>query len=148
MPCDAAGDHGHSAGALGCNRVQRVCRTGITAACGDGDGRFVFSDVASVRDAYTGSMEPTLLVGDKILAGDRIRVTHKQLFRNGMAIRKAWVQHAMEYEDSYRDNFPAEPNEPLYQQSLEMLGSNAMKDGQTPPFSTLRWNRLLRLLIR
>lgn len=104
----------------------------------------------------TGSMEKTLLVGDRILvrrfprptpvrgdivvfaypvdrrqtftkrvvgvAGDRIRMSQKTLYRNGAAVTEPWVIHTMDYIDSYRDNFPSgEPYPGIPNQALDML---------------------------
>jgi signal peptidase I len=53
--------------------------------------------------------------------GDRIRIENKQLFRNGMKIHEPYVVHKTEYVDSYRDNFPGEPNTRVSDAALEML---------------------------
>jgi signal peptidase I len=42
--------------------------------------------------------------------GDRIRIRDKQVYRNGVQIGEPYVYHKTEYIDSYRDNFPGEPN--------------------------------------
>jgi signal peptidase I len=106
----------------------------------------------------SGSMEPTVMSGDRILVdnlgalsrrdprlgdvvvihypvdrkqtfvkrveglpGDRIRMENKQLFRNGVAVRAPWAKKPIYYEDSYRDNFPAEQNIPVDLPALQML---------------------------
>jgi signal peptidase I len=108
----------------------------------------------------TGSMEKTLLVGDRIavwkthgavpvrgemvthvypvnrkdvfvkrivaIPGDRVRITNKQLFVNGAAVSEPYVEHTTSYMDSYRDNFPSEPNTPLYPSGQEMLAKNVV----------------------
>jgi signal peptidase I len=108
----------------------------------------------------TGSMEDTLLVGDRIIVrwnpgpqprrdevmalvypmdreqtfikriagmpGDRIRLRHKVLYRNGAIANEPWVRHKLDHEDLYRDNFPAEPNTMLYPPAVEMLEKNVM----------------------
>jgi signal peptidase I len=103
----------------------------------------------------TGSMEDTLLIGDRILVqrvpkpalerggvivfvypidrhqtfvkrvigvpGDRIRISEKVVYRNGTALKEPYACHKTEYQDLYRDNFPAEPNVNLAAPALEML---------------------------
>ena len=41
--------------------------------------------------------------------GDRIKLVDKQLILNGHAVNEPYVYHKTEYIDSYRDNFPSEP---------------------------------------
>ena len=41
--------------------------------------------------------------------GDRIRLVNKQLILNGDAVDEPYVYHKTEYIDTYRDNFPSEP---------------------------------------
>ena len=42
--------------------------------------------------------------------GDRIRVENKQLFLNGAPVREKYKIHKTDYYDSFRDNYPSEPN--------------------------------------
>jgi signal peptidase I len=108
----------------------------------------------------TGSMEDTLLVGDRILVsrsprptaklgdvlvfiypvdrkqtfikrivgmpGDRIRILNKVLYRNGVPVSEPYAVHKLDYLDSYRDNFPSEPNTPLFPPAQEMLLHNVV----------------------
>lgn len=108
----------------------------------------------------TGSMEATLLVGDRILVqrfptpsvqrgsiivfvypidrqqtfikrvigipGDRIRIANKVLYRNGVAVQEPYAVHKGPYPDSYRDNFPSEPNFTLAAAALAMLKNNVV----------------------
>jgi signal peptidase I len=108
----------------------------------------------------TGSMEDTLLIGDRILvqrfprtepalgdmivftypvdrsqtftkrvigvAGDRIRVSQKIVYRNGTALNEPYAIHKAPYPDSYRDNFPTEPNGFLLDAGQEMLKRNVV----------------------
>jgi signal peptidase I len=106
----------------------------------------------------TGTMEDTLLVGDRVLVqrfpgpsavrgemmvfiypidrrqtfvkriigvpGDRIRILRKVVYLNGAALTEPYAVHKSDYEDSYRDNFPSEPNLPdlpVYQPAKDML---------------------------
>jgi signal peptidase I len=55
------------------------------------------------------------------IPGDRIRIENKQLFRNGARIEEPYVYHKTAYIDSYRDNFPSEPNARLESGAADML---------------------------
>ncbi len=61
--------------------------------------------------------------------GDRIRLVNKKVYRNGQMLNEPYVVHKTEYIDSYRDNFPGDPNVPLYPPAQAMLQSNVV-DGQ------------------
>jgi signal peptidase I len=58
--------------------------------------------------------------------GDRIRIERKQLYLNGNAIQEPYKYHKTEYFDSYRDNFPSEPNVRLYDPAQKMLEENVV----------------------
>jgi signal peptidase I len=60
------------------------------------------------------------------LPGDRIRVTNKELYRNGVRLNEPYAVHKLDYIDAYRDNFPNEPNTPLYPPAQEMLAKNVV----------------------
>ncbi len=68
--------------------------------------------------------------------GDRIRVVNKLVYLNGKALDEPYSVHKTDYIDSYRDNFPGEPNVSVDQRAYEML-SNHVQDGQVvvPPNS-------------
>ena len=53
--------------------------------------------------------------------GDRIRVVNKKLFLNGSFPDEPYVVHKTEYLDSYRDNFPSEPNSHVAPAAMDML---------------------------
>ena len=53
--------------------------------------------------------------------GDRIRLVNKQLILNGRPMNEPYVYHKTEYIDSYRDNFPSEPNTQLKDSGQDML---------------------------
>ena len=42
--------------------------------------------------------------------GDRIRLVNKQVYLNGVRLDEPYKYHKSDYIDSYRDNFPGEPN--------------------------------------
>ena len=68
------------------------------------------------------------------IPGDRLHIVNKQLYRNGAAVSEPYVVHATSYVDSYRDNFPSEPNAPLTGRGGEMLRNN-VRNGEVvvPP---------------
>ncbi len=53
--------------------------------------------------------------------GDHIRVENKRVILNGKLLNEPYVVHKTEYIDSYRDNFPGDPNVPLYPPAQVML---------------------------
>jgi signal peptidase I len=55
---------------------------------------------------------------------DHIRIEKKQVFLNGKLINEPYKYHKTEYFDSYRDNFPSEPNMRLYEPADRMLKDN------------------------
>ena len=67
--------------------------------------------------------------------GDRIRLVNKQLILNGKAVTEPYVYHKTEYIDSYRDNFPNDPNVPVVEAAHDMLSNHLNKDGEVvvPP---------------
>src|SRR6185295_19743702 len=68
--------------------------------------------------------------------GDRIRLENKNVFLNGHKLEEPYKIHKTEYIDSYRDNFPSQPNFPQYERGQAMLENN-VKDGEVvvPPNS-------------
>jgi signal peptidase I len=66
--------------------------------------------------------------------GDRIRLLNKQLVLNGKAVFEPYVYHKTEYIDSYRDNFPGEPNVHVAEAAQDML-LNHVQNGEVvvPP---------------
>ncbi len=55
------------------------------------------------------------------LPGDRIRIENKQLYLNGKKVHEPYKYLKTDYFDSYRDNFPSEPNVRLFEPAVEML---------------------------
>jgi signal peptidase I len=53
--------------------------------------------------------------------GDRIKLVNKQVYLNGKKLDEPYVYHKTEYIDSYRDNFPSEPNVHVYETAQDML---------------------------
>ncbi|HUJ23691.1 MAG TPA: signal peptidase I [Bryobacteraceae bacterium] len=66
--------------------------------------------------------------------GDRLHLVNKRLFLNGHALEEPYKYNKTEYIDSYRDNFPGEPNVNLYPPAQEMLLHNVENhDVVVPP---------------
>src|SRR5262245_28143601 len=66
--------------------------------------------------------------------GDRIRLVDKKLILNGKRADEPYVYHKTEYIDSYRDNFPSEPNVHVAESAMDML-TNHVERGEVvvPP---------------
>ncbi len=56
--------------------------------------------------------------------GDRLRIVNKQVFLNGAPLEEPYKYHKTDYVDSYRDNFPGEPNVRLYPPAEDMLSDH------------------------
>ena len=65
--------------------------------------------------------------------GDSIRIVNKQVFLNGRKLDEPYKFHKTDYIDSYRDNFPGEPNVRLYDPALEMLSTHVVRDAIVVP---------------
>jgi signal peptidase I len=61
--------------------------------------------------------------------GDRIRLQNKQVYLNGHLLNEPYVVHKLDYIDSYRDNFPSDPNAPLSPGAQVMLERD-VKNGE------------------
>jgi signal peptidase I len=68
------------------------------------------------------------------IPGDHLKLVNKDLYLNGKKVDEPYVIHKTSYIDSYRDNFPSEPNTRLYPGAIQMLAEN-VKDGEliVPP---------------
>ncbi len=53
--------------------------------------------------------------------GDRLHIENKQVFVNGNKLNEPYKYHKTQYLDSYRDNFPGEPNAQLPPPAEQML---------------------------
>ena len=60
------------------------------------------------------------------LPGDRLRIVNKQVYINGKPIREPYKVHKTSYVDSYRDNFPGQPNVRLYEPAVAMLEKHVL----------------------
>ena len=63
------------------------------------------------------------------IPGDRIKIVDKQLYVNGVKLKEPYKYHKTDYIDSYRDNFPSDPNVHLYEPAERMLREN-MRNGE------------------
>jgi signal peptidase I len=70
------------------------------------------------------------------IPGDRIRVVNKQVYLDGKPLIEPYKFLKTTYFDSYRDNFPGEPNVRLPESALNMLEQN-VRNGEVvvPPDS-------------
>jgi signal peptidase I len=68
------------------------------------------------------------------VAGDRIHLENKRVFLNGHELKEPYVVHKLDYMDSYRDNFPADPNTMIYPPAQVMLEKNVVnREVVVPP---------------
>ncbi len=58
--------------------------------------------------------------------GDHIRLSNKQLVLNGHPVTEPYVYHKTDLIDSYRDNFPSEPNTFLADPAHDMLANHVV----------------------
>src|SRR6202521_369203 len=61
--------------------------------------------------------------------GDHLRLENKNVYLNGHKLDEPYKIHKTEYIDSYRDNFPSQPNFPQYERGQAML-ENDVKNGE------------------
>jgi signal peptidase I len=66
--------------------------------------------------------------------GDHIKIVNKQVYLNGHALEEPYKYHKTDYIDSYRDNFPGEPNVMVDRGAIDML-TNHVENGEVvvPP---------------
>ena len=60
------------------------------------------------------------------IPGDRVHIVDKQLFRNGQPLTEPYAQHADDYIDTYRDNFPRDPQVHVVAHAQEMLSKHVV----------------------
>ncbi|HLW76434.1 MAG TPA: signal peptidase I [Bryobacteraceae bacterium] len=58
--------------------------------------------------------------------GDHLKLINKQVYLNGHALNEPYVVHKTDYIDSYRDNFPGEPNSSLDPRAIDMLQNHVV----------------------
>lgn len=59
--------------------------------------------------------------------GDRIHMSNKALYRNGMLLNEPYAVHKFPYFNAYRDNFPREPEPGVLGPGLDMLNHNVVQ---------------------
>ncbi len=59
--------------------------------------------------------------------GDHVRIENKQVYVNGVKLSEPYKYHKTEYIDSYRDNFPGEPNAQIFPPAEQMLREHVQK---------------------
>ena len=67
------------------------------------------------------------------VAGDRIHLENKKVFLNGHLLDEPYVVHKLDYIDSYRDNFPTDPNTALFPPAQAMLEHNIVNGNVVVP---------------
>jgi len=68
--------------------------------------------------------------------GDRIRVINKQVYLNGVRLDEPYTYHKSDYIDSYRDNFPGEPNVSVDRRATDMLLNHVINNEVVVPPNT------------
>ncbi len=58
------------------------------------------------------------------IPGDHIRLVNKAVYRNGVKLDEPYVVHKTDYIDSYRDNFPGDPDFHSDARAVAMLQTN------------------------
>lgn len=68
--------------------------------------------------------------------GDHIRLVNKVVYLNGKPLVEPYAQHIFPSPDPYRDNFPTEPDGPVYDRAKQMLAEH-VQNGElvVPPGS-------------
>jgi signal peptidase I len=67
------------------------------------------------------------------VAGDRLHIANKVLYRNGTPAIEPYAIHRTTYVDAYRDNIPSQPNTPLQLQAQDMLASHVVNNEVVVP---------------
>ena len=61
------------------------------------------------------------------MPGDRIKLVHKVLYRNGVALNEPYAVHKLDYIETYRDDFPSGETYPgIAPEAVEMLSRNVV----------------------
>jgi signal peptidase I len=60
------------------------------------------------------------------IPGDRIRISNKNVYRNGAPLQEPYAIHESSYADTYGDNFPGTPNIQLPPAAQSMLQQNVV----------------------
>lgn len=65
--------------------------------------------------------------------GDRIRIINKEVYLNGVKVDEPYTYHKDDYIDSYRDNFPGEPNVHVESGAYKMLSEHVVNQEVVVP---------------
>src|SRR5262245_25708963 len=65
--------------------------------------------------------------------GDRIRIVNKQVYVNSVKLNEPYKVHKTDYIDSYRDNFPGDPNVSVDPRAIDMLQNHVVNDEVVVP---------------
>jgi signal peptidase I len=68
--------------------------------------------------------------------GDHIKIVNKQVYLNGVALEEPYKYHKTDYIDSYRDNFPGEPNVMVDRGAIDMLTNHVVNGEVVVPPNT------------
>ena len=71
------------------------------------------------------------------LPGDRIRLDHQQVIRNGCRLIEPYTQHIATYSDPYRDNFPLSPEAQTSPRGRDMFEHHVLNGEVIVPPETL-----------
>jgi signal peptidase I len=67
------------------------------------------------------------------VSGDRIRISAKNVYRNGVRLNEPYAVHKSLMRDFYRDDFPSQPYPPLYRPGREMLANHVVNGDVVVP---------------
>ncbi len=68
------------------------------------------------------------------MPGDRVRIVNKEVYLNGKKLTEPYAYHKTSYTDSYRDNFPSDPNVNVDRRATEMLRDHRVNgEVEVPP---------------
>jgi len=70
------------------------------------------------------------------IPGDRIQISAKNLYLNGTALNEPYVTHKIDSFDTFRDNFPGEPQGPVDDAAREMLEGHVVNGEVVVPEGT------------
>jgi signal peptidase I len=82
---------------------------------------------------YPGDIRQTYVKRVIGLPGDQIKLVNKQVRLNGKFLQEPYKYHKTDYLDSYRDNFPGDPNVHLYESAQAMLEKNVVNGEVSVP---------------
>ncbi|MEQ1949092.1 MAG: signal peptidase I [Bryobacteraceae bacterium] len=71
------------------------------------------------------------------VAGDRIRIVNKEVWRNGVKLDEPYKYNKSDYIDPYRDNFPGEPNVMVDRGAIDMLQTHVVNGEVVVPQGTV-----------